>query len=778
VAGPWSRKGKTGRLIWLGLLPSLLVAQGLPPLPESSPGSEAPTPSELEVYRPVELPRTPDPSYRVKFRGDPISGGAEEGWTIEQGVLESGEMMLLADRILFQPRTGRVEAEGHIRLEAPGLRLLCEKLEMDLKQQSGTAWALQLELPPSWTLRSEKVAFATLKHWDFETVELSPCPQEQPGWSAALSNLKLDLDQWATFRNARIYVGSIPILYLPWAMYPAKAKRSSGLLMPYFGYSSRLGTTIAPTWYQVLGDTMDATLSPEYYSKEGVLWGGEYRWSPEPTHEGTITGQYIHQQSDGQDRYRYSLKELWQREDGWQLMADVNMASDRFLDADYGRGISALGTTTFDSAVYLGKNFPWANVNLSAAEQHSYFLPEDTPWYQGRLTSLRKQTLPQLQARFYPISFGNFYLDGGLRIGRLAYQLELKQDSPTDTRDTSPAYTWDRNDFVGNLLGRLGQWGPFRADLQLSSRFTYYGSSLKTPIFTPENGAGGTSDGAEPADPFKVDGEPVRRLLTSGKFQLSGPQLGRTFENFSLLGYSGELKHVLEPFLGFISSSRTSAEGRIPRFDDVDSRPGVAGSAMGEESVEFGMKQHLLGRPGKNGLFQDLVRWRVALKYYTRPILLTDGRYKQGWGSIENEIDVEPNDTLRVSFRRSSDVGVNSADSSLSLDYKTRLGSQLTLAYFTTGINTFLVRQKGLMFGGLQRFWGDRLRLEFKANYDYGSKEFSSSQVALAYVTPCVATSLRYSHVALHDPENLSKEDRLDLALTLRNLGDIFKYGF
>jgi hypothetical protein len=76
--------------------------------------------------------------------------------------------------------------------------------------------------------------------------------------------------------------------------------------------------------------------------------------------------------------------------------------------------------------------------------------------------------------------------------------------------------------------------------------------------------------------------------------------------------------------------------------------------------------------------------------------------------------------------------------------------------------------------GGLQRLWSDQVRLEFSANYDITQKGFSTSQVAIAYVQPCVSESLRFSHVAILASNSLSKEDRLDLVITLRTLGDLF----
>ena len=87
------------------------------------------------------------------------------------------------------------------------------------------------------------------------------------------------------------------------------------------------------------------------------------------------------------------------------------------------------------------------------------------------------------------------------------------------------------------------------------------------------------------------------------------------------------------------------------------------------------------------------------------------------------------------------------------------------------------MRQKGLQVGGIQRAWDDRLRLEFSANYDFHQKGFASSQVALAYVEPCVAYVLKYTHVALNTAlVSGGREDRIDLTLTLRGLGDLFSF--
>jgi len=722
------------------------------------------------------MPLEPDqePAEPLRIRGRNV-GQSPAGWTLEDGAVESKDLLLLADRIQFNRATGELEAQGHIRLEGPGLRLRCGRLRMDWSKRVGEAYALELELPPNWLLKSAKVEFNTLQHWEFDKVELSPCPEEKPGWKAKVSKLTVDLDHYAKMRNLWIWVFNLPTYYyLPYAIYPAKVERSSGVLPVSMGFSGPMGATFAIPYYQVLGNSADATLTPQLFSKEGVLWGGDLRWNPEPTHKGEISGEYINQRTGDEHRYRLNIKELWQREDGWQFTADINRASDTLLDSDYGSNLDRLGTTTFDSATYLGKNFSWGNFNINAAQQQTYFTPSD-PFYSPSFpTSMQRQNLPTIQASIFPIPVGPFYLDGGVRAGRLAYNLDL--GSVASAVPLASSYAWDREDAVAQLSGRLGQWGPFRTDLQVGGRFTHYSATLGTSFYDTDNAVSGGSlvPTATAALPFIVNGPSADRLLGSARIQFSAPPFGRDYPDLHAFGFRGEVKHVLDPYFALTQTSRSSAEGYLPHFDGVDSQPGVGASAAGEESLELGVKQHFLGRPGAGVPFLDLVRWKISTKYYFQTILLPDGQFQKGWGSLDNDIDIEPNDKLRISFRQSTNVSSAGSDNAISADYNAGDGTKFNFAFFSSGIDQLLVRQRGIQMGGIQRLWSDQVRLEASCNYDFTQKGFSTSQLAIAYVQPCVCESLRFSHVAVMAPNALTKEDRLDLVITLREIGDLF----
>ncbi len=752
-------------------LPAL--AQGLPSVPVPPP-LEAPEPALLLPTRPWDLEEGPESLLPFAYRAERVSAEGDV-WTFEVGKIESSGLMLLADRITYDRARKVLRAQGNIRLEAPDLRLHCGYLEMDWKDRNGEARDLRMELPPSWTLRADKVAFKGLRVWRFDAVELSPCAEEKPGWVARLSAMEVDLDHFATFRNLRVLVHGVPThIYLPWGFYPAQAARSSGLLPPELRFGGALGPGLGLNWYQTLGPKADATLSPIWFSREGLLSGGELRWRPDPTHSGSIAGQTLHQKTLDERRYRYQLKEVWQREDGWWFTADVNQTSDSLVDVDFGKGVGGLGTPVYDSSVYLGKAFTWGSFSLNLGENRSFFASNkaDDPFYSpGFPASLKRQTLPTVQMRLYPRSLGGFYLDGGVSTGRFIYRI--------DGTDTVPgvSYPWLRSDAHLRFYGRVAQLGPFRVDAEALGRATDYGATLESAVFDPTTG-GVLDPGSSTAfDPFRVTGEGTRRLLASGHIRFSGPQLGRVFENFSLFGYKGELKHIVEPFWGYTATGPFGNAARVPRFDALDARPGANDSASGEQSIEIGLKQHFFGRSNRLESFADLVRWKISTRYYVKPVLLADGRVKQGWASLDSDVDAEPNEKLRLSFHRSSDLAEGGADQSLSADVATGRDSRLSLSLFSTSLNRFLVRQQGIQVGGLQRFWDDRVRFEFSASYDWRNKYFTSSQVGIAYVEPCVAYTLRFTHTQLAGIAMTGRrQDRLELVVNLRNLGELVKF--
>lgn len=771
---------------------TLLVAQGLPPVPAQSGAPLRPPELLLPVFLPEEAPfgtqARPFRGRKVIQHWEGTGAAMRVRWELEGGVLEDDGAVILADHILYRPDTGEVEATGQVRMEGPEVRLRCARLVVDWKRKEGRAEQVVLEVSPEWTLESREVRFSTAEprpgetlrvprfnHWFFDEVRVTACGPGQGGWGITCRKMNLDLNGYAVMRGTGGWIGPLGLPgFMPWLAYPVTDRRP-GLLMMSFSLASPTGKVLGLPYYQPLGPSADMTLSPEFHQKAGVLWGGELRWNPDTAHQGSFTGQYIRERMEGhRRRYRVALKELWQREDGWTLGMDLNHASDTLLDLDYGKGMGALGANAFDSSLFLGRTFGLGSVALTAGDRRTFFQAEDPLYRPDYPTSFRRQALPSAQMRFHPVPLGEFYFDGGARVGTLNYRIQLGDDEPTGS------YRWRRADAFARMHGRLGQWGPLRADLQAMARHTRYGASLRDPFFSLD--AGTTGFQGQALSPFRVDGPAMNRSMSSLRLKVAAPQLGRTFKDVSLLGYAGDVKHVLEPFLALTANSRFGRAPLVPRFDEVDARPGVEGTAMGEQSAELGLRQHVLGRSGAGQSFADLVRMRTSVRFHVQPVLLPDGRtQKKGWGSLDNELDVEPDERIRLSFRRSSEVGESGADNALSAEWNLGDAGRYSLAAYSTGINRFLVRQRGVQLGALHRLLEDRWRLEYRANYDFRLRRIAAAEGALTWMTDCVAGTVRVTRVVLPPEAQVQtggtgrkpQENRLEFSLSLKGLGRV-----
>jgi hypothetical protein len=797
--------------VLFSLASAYVSAQALPELPPLRPGQELKEIDYLFPQRPAKG-GFKDTS-TIDWRGDSIK---EDGPLIalSKGIIELEGLMgeswvLKADHIEFHRLEQRIKAIGSVRIEHSDFAMICQSFEVAMLSSDagaivkGVGVDVVFELPPSWTLKSQYAYFESKPEespgfmvgllmggkqkrsteFFFKDVSITRCPQDSPDWIAKASSLKLKtgaygigtrLQGYATLSNMTLKLGQLPVMWAPWLLYPARLDRAPGLLPPSIGYSGKLGATLGIPYFQPLGQSADITLSPTLYSKEGIMWATETRWAPEMTHKGSMDIRYIRPKSTPEPRYSLRMNEIWDMENGWHVRADINQASDQLVEIEFGAlDAVPLGGTIYNSSLFIGKNFKWASFSLIASENRTFF-QENDPFFKPHFPeAMSKTKIPEGQLRFYPIGIGDFYLDGSARMGGFGYKLNFGEGQQ------SAQYYWNRGDSQLRLSGRLGSWGPFRADLQAGARFTQYTAVLSAPHFdidSPGEGDTGISNPVDNSDfdPFRVDGPSSKRWLGSSRIQVSAPQIGRSFLGLNLFGYSGDLKHILEPFIALTLNTKNGMAGVFPRYDEVDTRPGVGNSLLGERSIGFGLKQHLFARPDSNAMYANLVRFKVSIKYHIDPVVMPDGHIIQGWSSVDTNVDIEPSETIRVSFRRNSEQQGGVADTSLSTDVAVGKSHAINFSIFTTRPNQLQSRQRGIRAGGFHKLWGSGLQFKYDVAYNIERKTFAYTQALLTYATPCVQYSLRYHHIALPATSLFAKEDRLDFILNFSGLGDLF----
>ncbi|HEY3295003.1 MAG TPA: putative LPS assembly protein LptD [bacterium] len=145
----------------------------------------------------------------------------------------------------------------------------------------------------------------TVNKGDFTT-----CNADPPHYHFWAKELKVMVGKRVIARPVVLYFGDVPIMAVPFGIFPQQHGRSSGILVPTFGESSSEGRFLKNIgYYWAMSDYMDAQGSVDYYEIEGLLGRGSYRYAKRYSLDGEIDGDFNTAQQPGSVRRRdYSIR--------------------------------------------------------------------------------------------------------------------------------------------------------------------------------------------------------------------------------------------------------------------------------------------------------------------------------------------------------------------------------------------------------------------------------------------------------------------------------------
>src|SRR2546423_4179549 len=146
------------------------------------------------------------------------------------------------------------------------------------------------------------------------------------------------------FENAQLEFFGVPMAYLPYFSTPdPTVKRKSGFLMPIFSNYTPYGYGVETPYYFALAPDYDATFSPRFTTRQGVLLQGEFRqrlingayqiraYGIDQLDRGAFTGL----PGDRQFRGGVETKGQFALNDKWTWGWDGVLLSDYYFMSDY-----------------------------------------------------------------------------------------------------------------------------------------------------------------------------------------------------------------------------------------------------------------------------------------------------------------------------------------------------------------------------------------------------------------------------------------------------------
>ncbi len=244
---------------------------------------------------------TPKPPEQIDFTADNMSV-TEKGSTVEgQGHVEfkRQEMILHADQLRFNRETQDMEATGNVAIEDPEWKIKqADRVRFNLNEETGTIEKGDLFLEKGHLTmtgdRLQKLSGQSY-HIDEGVFTTCLCDDGPPTWKIAAKEIDIEREGTGVIKRGMFYIMDVPVLYIPYAIFPVRTERETGFLFPEFGSSGKNGFRFVQPFYWAISKSSDATVSFDIETKARIGAIGQYRTMFSKDFSAELDGSYFNE---------------------------------------------------------------------------------------------------------------------------------------------------------------------------------------------------------------------------------------------------------------------------------------------------------------------------------------------------------------------------------------------------------------------------------------------------------------------------------------------------
>ncbi|MCL2760749.1 MAG: LPS assembly protein LptD [Desulfuromonadales bacterium] len=506
----------------------------------------------------VEIPKIVPNNSEVKIEADSITHDQNDNTirAIGNVRIDWNDAILYADHVSYNQDSGEMKATDNIKLIKGNDWLRGDKAMLNSESVTGkiiNGWLFFKE--SNMHIRGGEIAKTGDKEYRVQNGSFTSCDADVPSWKFSADDISLSLDNYIKGRNVLLYIKNIPVLWLPYFIFPAKTERQSGFLFPTFGNSSLKGVFLNIPYYFALSPSQELTADLDLQSKRGAGIGLDYNYMGRNKGFGRAKGYLIYDTSKSKFRGNIVLQQQTNFTPNLYWRANVDMASDRTFYKDFGDINGDYNRQYTEGTAFLS----YKRNTLLFTGLLDYMDNLDAPSNGGTAQKLPSLSIIDSSRRLgsTPLYFSmqsgitNFYRDEGSKGMRLA---------------VAPRLTFQKQIMPG-ISAKA--WGEYNQQL-------YYATN------PPEN-YNSTNMG-----------------VTNAGVSIKG-ELGRTFDR-SLFG-NEKLYHQFIPELSYHYSGHYS-DGSTPSFD-YDDQP------LNGQIIQLALRNILTGKH----VSKDTTNYRTLLKF-------------------------------------------------------------------------------------------------------------------------------------------------------------------
>ncbi len=497
---------------------------------------------------------------------DPVELAAQSGLRFEGNigyasgpvVLAQGETRVFADHAEFDRETRDFILTGGVRIYRGDRVFMAERAVYNIESKQLVAGDFRTAAMPLFAEGGEFTAWGQ-ERFEVRQGSFTTSDSSAPGYSIRAGSVSVVKDKSITYRNVRLYLGNVPVFWLP-ILYQPLNRDESFSLTP--GYRGIWGAFLQSTFSFPIGQEFRGGFRVDTMTKRGVGIGFNLdSVNPQPLDRRDLDvfvlrdrqrmTDFSGERADAkypkpsQDRFRFSLKDKSVLSEGVYVTMDVNRISDRYFLED------------FAPQDFRRDPNPQSIFSMSRIGEHEA-LSLNIGAQLNRSFASGTERLPEILYE---------RLAQPLRIGGMVYQ---GQTGAAWMRRNYPGANFDSL-ASGGLGAGLRDYDAFRFDSlhQWTMPKTFFGWLHSVPLaavrgtYYSDSVAKGDTPGMIP------QGGGLARLSVQLGLELS-VKFSRTWDEFEArrIGLDG-LKHVIQPLIAWELVRSSSPALRVLPFDRV-----------------------------------------------------------------------------------------------------------------------------------------------------------------------------------------------------------------
>ena len=299
-------------------------------------------------------------AFETQFQGGPVTIEADRiDYAGDEDVFHATGNVLITfaggylktDTATLNRTTNQALAVGHVLVKSDKDTLEGEKVLFNIVTKTGNVDDGKIFIAQNHLyIKGEKIEKRSEATYRIENATVTTCDGETPDWRIAGRELDVTVDGYGVLKHGRFLARDLPLLYIPYFIFPAKTTRQTGLLFPHLAYSrDQNGLDVEVPFYWAVSDSVDATFFQRYLEKRGFKEGVEIRYFTSPDSFGGFYGDFINDRKrvaesagnmsrdwqDDRNRWSYYLNHETTFQNGISLRSDIRRVSDRWYFRDF-----------------------------------------------------------------------------------------------------------------------------------------------------------------------------------------------------------------------------------------------------------------------------------------------------------------------------------------------------------------------------------------------------------------------------------------------------------